>query len=175
MQTKLGKKDMEHCPILPGDCEILNLLAMRQANSMRRDLQILEIGHGLSTTILAKYGTVDVVDIYPPRIVVPKNVTFFIKDSRKFTPDKMYDFVFIDGDHRYPFIKADIENTWPALRIAGIMSGHDYDSDTFKEEYAFEDYVAGKHHGVIKAVNEMVPNLKRADERKSTIWWTRKY
>ena len=40
--------------------------------------------------------------------------------------DDSLDFVFIDGDHRYEFVKADIEAWVPKVKIGGIVSGHDY-------------------------------------------------
>ena len=40
--------------------------------------------------------------------------------------DDSLDFVFIDGDHRYEFVKADIEAWVPKVKSGGIVSGHDY-------------------------------------------------
>lgn len=36
------------------------------------------------------------------------------------------DFVYIDANHKYSFIKADIEYWFPKVRAGGIISGHDY-------------------------------------------------
>ena len=36
------------------------------------------------------------------------------------------DFVFIDGDHRYEFVKADIESWISKVKCGGIISGDDY-------------------------------------------------
>jgi len=36
------------------------------------------------------------------------------------------DFVYIDANHKYSFIKADIEAWFPKVRTGGIVSGHDY-------------------------------------------------
>jgi hypothetical protein len=41
-------------------------------------------------------------------------------------------FVFIDGDHRYEEIKADIEAWLPVLDKSGYLAGHDYDWDDVK-------------------------------------------
>lgn len=41
-------------------------------------------------------------------------------------PDNSLDFVYIDGNHSYDFVKADIEKWYPKLKIGGIMGGHDY-------------------------------------------------
>jgi len=40
--------------------------------------------------------------------------------------DDSLDFVFIDGDHRYEFVKADIEAWVPKVKSGGIIAGHDY-------------------------------------------------
>lgn len=36
------------------------------------------------------------------------------------------DFVFVDGNHTYPFVKQDIELYWPKIKSGGFISGHDY-------------------------------------------------
>lgn len=36
------------------------------------------------------------------------------------------DFVFIDADHTFEGVKADIEAWWPLIRPGGVMVGHDY-------------------------------------------------
>ena len=43
--------------------------------------------------------------------------------------DKSLDFVFIDGDHRYKFVKADILAWLPKVKSGGILAGHDYALD----------------------------------------------
>ncbi len=54
--------------------------------------------------------------------------------------DSTLDFVFIDGDHSYAAVKADIAAWWPKLVSGGLLSGHDYRDD--------------KNYGVMQAVNE---------------------
>lgn len=36
------------------------------------------------------------------------------------------DFVFIDGNHQYEFVKKDIELYWPKIKPGGILTGDDY-------------------------------------------------
>jgi len=40
--------------------------------------------------------------------------------------DKSLDFVFIDADHSYEAVRADIIAWWPKVKNGGIISGHDY-------------------------------------------------
>lgn len=36
------------------------------------------------------------------------------------------DFVYIDGNHAYEFVKEDIKNYWPKIKKGGVIGGHDY-------------------------------------------------
>ena len=40
--------------------------------------------------------------------------------------DGFFDFVFIDGNHGYDWVKADIEAWWPKVCAGGLCAGHDY-------------------------------------------------
>lgn len=59
---------------------------------------------------------------------------------------------FIDANHTYPYIKADILNWQPLLAEGGLLCGHDYSSD---------------YPGVIQAVNELL--VSRVPD-KTGIW-----
>ncbi len=64
------------------------------------------------------------------------------------------DMVFIDGDHSYEAVRADIL-AWRALLMpGGVLSGHDY-----------------SWTGVIKAVDELLPNRQTGDLRQNWIWY----
>lgn len=40
--------------------------------------------------------------------------------------DNYFDFIYIDANHSYEFIKRDLDNWYPKLKTGGIFSGHDY-------------------------------------------------
>jgi hypothetical protein len=40
--------------------------------------------------------------------------------------DRLFDFVFIDGDHTHEAVKDDIAAWWPHVRVGGIIAGDDY-------------------------------------------------
>ena len=66
----------------------------------------------------------------------------------------MFGMVYLDADHRYPGIKADIEAWWPILQSGAILAGHDYGNG---------------NPGVEKAVDEAFGDkVQRAGE---SIWW----
>lgn len=73
--------------------------------------------------------------------------------STDFKLDINPDMVFIDGDHRYEAVKADIEIAKRILK-KGIISGHDY-------------IYEGLWPGVKKAVDELIGPV----ELHHSIWW----
>lgn len=62
--------------------------------------------------------------------------------------DGSLDWVYIDADHRYEAVKADLEAWFPKVRKGGVMSGHDYMN--FVSRSPSGDYV----YGVKQAVKE---------------------
>jgi len=107
-----------------------------------------------------------------------------------------YDFIFIDGDHRYSSTVQDIKSTLPLLKHGGILAGHDCEGrisskilnfidenkDIDHVDSIYPDFVHC-HPGVIKAVHELIEHHKLYAEKRleldngmngfSTIWWTR--
>jgi len=66
-------------------------------------------------------------------------------ESSSFFTNQSVDFVFVDADHVYPNVKADILAWLPKMKPGGIMAGHDYNS---------------QHPGVIQAVDEIFGERK---------------
>lgn len=60
-----------------------------------------------------------------------------------------YDFVFIDAEHTYAAVKADIAAWAPRIWEGGLLMGHDYDMDPVKQavnEFATKHSAPVKHY-----------------------------
>jgi hypothetical protein len=71
--------------------------------------------------------------------------------------DEMLDFVFIDGNHAYDYVKQDILLWRPKVKKGGVLSGHDYRVKGHKGNF-----------GVTKAVREIFGTNY---EFKRFVWW----
>ncbi len=72
----------------------------------------------------------------------------FSVDAVEIVPDDL-DFVYLDGNHRYEYVKQDIELWYPKVKIGGMLSGHDFKGGApgvqeAVEEYFGDDYVRPK-------------------------------
>lgn len=63
--------------------------------------------------------------------------------------DEPLDFVYIDGNHSYEYVKNDIALYYPLVKTSGVIGGH--------------DYVPYHDAGVFQAVNEFVQERSRMD------------
>lgn len=81
----------------------------------------------------------------------------FIKDFSTAAAIKIpqVDFVFIDANHEYKYVKEDIEIYWLKIKPGGFMCGHDY---------------TGGHPGVTQAVDEFFGKLGLEVERHQYCW-----
>ena len=41
-------------------------------------------------------------------------------------PDSYFDFIYLDANHEYEYIKQDLNNWYPKCKVGGVFSGHDY-------------------------------------------------
>jgi predicted O-methyltransferase YrrM len=41
-------------------------------------------------------------------------------------PDNYFDWIYIDGNHLYEFVKQDLESYFPKIKSGGIVAGDDY-------------------------------------------------
>ena len=79
--------------------------------------------------------------------------------SRKFRNQELFDFVYIDGNHSYEFIKKDIMLYYPLIKQGGLIGGHDY----------IPFYEADQP--VIQAVNEFEEETGLALHSVFPDWW----
>lgn len=77
--------------------------------------------------------------------------------SRQF-PDGYADMIFVDGDHTYQAVKADILAWLPKLRAGGLLCGHDY-------THAADGLI--ERPGVKQAVDEIFPSVNLV----GSLWW----
>lgn len=70
--------------------------------------------------------------------------------------DGTLDFVFIDADHEYEAVCADIRAWTPKVKVGGYVTGHDYDMA-----------------GVRRAVDELVQGC-RVDTGSDFVWYARR-
>lgn len=76
-------------------------------------------------------------------------------DVHSYVTNNSLDFIFIDADHLYENCLEDILDWTPKVKKGGLISGHDYDSNSYP--------------GVVRAVNECFKNYNLEDDR---VWFT---
>jgi hypothetical protein len=62
---------------------------------------------------------------------------------QKFDKD-YFDWIYVDGNHTYEFVKADLNYSWDKLKVDGYLTGDDYNLEGWWED------------GVTKAVDEFI-------------------
>lgn len=60
------------------------------------------------------------------------------------------DWIYIDGNHMYEFVKKDLHNSWGKVKVGGLITGDDYGLEGWWED------------GVTRAVNEFVKDKEDA-------------
>jgi hypothetical protein len=79
-------------------------------------------------------------------------------------PHGELDFVFIDANHQYAAIRADIAAWWPTIRPGGLLTGHDY--------VAADNPFGLRGRGVKQAVIEFSHQTDTAYEvGGDSVWW----
>jgi len=67
------------------------------------------------------------------------------ENAAKLFDNESFDFIYLDANHKYEFIKADMNLWFPKLRKGGVFAGHDYlKIDWFVDKNFAEDGV-NKH------------------------------
>ena len=83
-------------------------------------------------------------------------------DAAKHVVDSSLDLVFIDADHSYEGVKADLAAWAPKVKPGGWIGGHDYGNPD--PRYRF---------GVEQAVDEWAAGERRIDLDDNFTWWVR--
>ncbi len=83
-------------------------------------------------------------------------------DAAKEIPNNL-DFVYIDGNHAYEFIKNDLETYYPKLKEGGFLAGHDF--------YKTNGDQGPSYNGVLKAVTEFAVNNNLELYSWFEDWW----
>lgn len=68
---------------------------------------------------------------------------FSVSASKRFD-NNFFDWVYIDGDHRYKFVLLDLESWYPKVKSNGFIGGHDYDNRGGDVQRAVETFL--KNH-----------------------------
>lgn len=95
-------------------------------------------------------------------------------DAAKGFENNSLDFVYIDGNHEYKYVKEDIELWAPKVRTGGIVAGDDwYLPKTGNDGVvrAVDEYVA--RNGYYLNVTPFDLSLEKEDDRQSQ-WWFEK-
>lgn len=203
--------------ISPGDADALADLADRAKTAALTAATVplfCEVGswRGMgSTQVLARYATLVCVDTWLGNPAVPHHAEFrqvsdpyqhFLANttgldvkprrgpSVEIAPqfaDGHFDLVFIDADHRYAGVWADIQVWKSKVKKGGILCGHDCEmrpDDACRKALAerpdleWIDHpkspLGGVHYGVACAVDEEFGarvKLFAEGGRKSSVWW----
>ena len=89
--------------------------------------------------------------------------------------DKSLDICFIDADHRYKAVKADILAYTSKVKDGGILCGHDLEDgievyfNTYSEDELEADTSKGGHGGVCQAVGELI-GFEKITKYPNCVW-----
>lgn len=106
-------------------------LVYKAARYSRKSINLITIGPNIDEEFLRRMGSV-------PRLQSIKSHASAAKTQIK---DRSVNLFFLDGARGYEFVKRDIQDYWPKLKIGGIILGHDYSDQK-------------EHRGVVRAANE---------------------
>jgi len=87
-----------------------------------------------------------------------------VEEAKQWANETM-DFAFLDADHFYESVKADLHAWWPKVRRDGIMAGHDYNGMGDRR----------KGWGVKRAVDEFFDTIDTSVHvEPGLVWWAKK-
>jgi hypothetical protein len=85
-------------------------------------------------------------------------VRWILKTSAEAAPEinESLDFIYIDGNHTYEYVKNDIELYYPKVKSHGVIGGHDYTNNSRGVIRALDEFV--KTHGYIRDFFAVFPD-----------------
>ena len=101
------------------------------------------------------------------------NVVFILKESGEAVdevPDNV-DFVYIDGNHSYEYVKKDIELYYPKVRRGGVIGGHDFIRPV---RYSVCPHCMSNLSAIHTAVLEFVREHSLKLHTGNSDWWIKK-
>jgi len=128
------------------------ILCQRVPNLKLYGIDVWKVYDGYIDTEKTEQKVLDDIYAYARKLLMPYNVQIVnewsMKAVRRFA-DESLDFVYIDCNHSYEYVKEDIREWSKKVHKGGIVAGHDYVNEH-----------AGIHFGVKQAVDEWVTENK---------------
>jgi dimeric dUTPase (all-alpha-NTP-PPase superfamily) len=205
--VRVDLKNYAQSRISPFDEFALRLL-LDKVSSNKEDITVLEIGSWLgagSTQIISEYANKivcvdhwqgsdnqeqsDIIEKVDPYLIFQENISLFKSkvisircNSNQIDPiikEEAFDFIFIDGDHRYAQTKVDIATCLGKLKRNGIICGHSCEGRVndvnagYLKNHLDENHIDSIfknfkhcHPGVIMAVDEVLENYELFSDAK---------
>jgi len=106
------------------------------------------------------------------KLLAPYDCTFIRKtsmDALNDIPDGSLDFVYIDGNHSFPYVAQDIYEWSRKVRVGGTVSGHDYFNDTHNPYWIRACHVKHAVDACAKIFNANL-QITTGDKHQSWLW-----
>ncbi|MFH1452228.1 MAG: class I SAM-dependent methyltransferase [archaeon] len=153
-----SKKDLivAEIGVWKGDnvCHMIEVLPIKKIYVIDPWIPFSSSEHDMKTMKLAERVTRKKLNKYGNRIQILKTTS---DEAVGLIPENM-DFIYIDGNHDYEYVKKDIENYYKKLRIGGILAGDDIQNRRI-------------HNGVAKALAEFSVENKLDFFIEAPDWW----
>lgn len=137
---------------------------------------------------LDTYLAID-IDLAPAKEVIEKQLPGQVRaremssvEAAQQVEDNWLDLVFIDADHEYLSVAANIVAWWPKIHDGGILCGHDYiplpTAESWVTEEGHAKIYTGSEAGVKRAVDDAFPAANLTADiypaRWRYVWWVEK-
>lgn len=96
-----------------------------------------------------------------------KHLKFPSVEASRLFADEFFDFIYIDANHAYEYVKADLESWYPKIKSGGWVMGHDWPWPTVQR--AVNEFVAER--GLALHPNSSDFHITKQGQHD---WWLRK-